>query len=1019
MTTPHSWIQAFGRYFAGPDSLNEQDDDLLDEQDDKLRTDKRAFCRLTALASWRSEYILRTRLLRSLGRGKPIVPENTSGNPNIKIKTEQTPQSVVTYGSLLNYPISHIHGVFGNGLGKKKPLFYHGASEQGWTSRSDPSLGRIPVNSLAGIETFRHFADFFSGDAEWGLGAGDVAGHPNVMDLSQPHGLIYGEACPGGRAYFLGPDERRGRFLPSAGTVAQAEKGMPNFHNVVDGVCSVWIAKSPEIVATSKGVVGFMTGSATGVLSVYSLGTTPTSENRYSPAQVTARWALSPGVPIISIQVDDDYSLKRQSQHRIWAVVVNALGEIFYLTELPVRFDDKLREDPVEIETLAWSAGRKVQWTLVDVSRRTARPDPYGTAAIHGSYSPWSSSDAMKLNSVQIAAETLEIETFIKHPPKHFRKVCEGWDMQRRVLVDFTGDDGHGAGESVTILSCGLAGEESASGRRFTRCRALTKQPFGGSSSTTISRPSLFGGKDVPTAPGSPPSVPRSRTSSVLADGQPSSVLEQWRMSDLDFNGIKSVHITASAIDMSNFAKITKSEDPLLGMSGGSVASSSASSPMPHMMQPGSAAEIPGQRARFIAAGTSTGAIFLWDVRAAFGKSPDHINSLPPVRIVYTDSPQISCIALTSLYLVHGGNDGLVQAWDPLASTTRPIRTLNSRFSSRARRRLVQAEASAMGVGNNFYAAGAISLDPDSTVLRGMVSLGTHLRYWAYSSLAADQYKTSKRRLRRGDRGSNGASTEHRITASGRGALLAHIENEHAEMIRDQEARRREAEHLNGRFGVDLLGPDASEEELLAYAQMLSEETYTSDERKRRGSHAVSSSDGTIGPFDSSFAVESSNASVTVDTGNQDLDPDLAEAIRLSLQENNVPSAEDYAPSDLYESQDVGFEIPVRYAKPRHTKSSKASSSKQHTPLPQEQPFPSATAEGSSNATEMSDLEFALQLSLAEEESRRQKQAEMEALYGGEFDSPAVEDGDEDFPGLPSSANSGKGKGKGKATWSA
>jgi hypothetical protein len=31
----------------------------------------------------------------------------------------------------------------------------------------------------------------------------------------------------------------------------------------------------------------------------------------------------------------------------------------------------------------------------------------------------------------QIAAETKEIEKFLSFKPKHFRKVCESWDMQR------------------------------------------------------------------------------------------------------------------------------------------------------------------------------------------------------------------------------------------------------------------------------------------------------------------------------------------------------------------------------------------------------------------------------------------------------------------------------------------------------------------------------------------------------------------------------------------------------------
>src|SRR5690606_9054473 len=115
---------------------------------------------------------------------------------------------------------------------------------------------------------------------------------------------------------------------------------------------------------------------------------------------------------------------------------------------------------------------------------------------------------------------------------------------------------------------------------------------------------------------------------------------------------------------------------------------------LPSMGRPSSASDIPGQRARFMAVGTATGVVYIFDIRAAASRNPELINSIPPIRVIYTDSPQISSLALTSLYVVHGGNDGLVQAWDPLASSTQPIRTLNSRFSSRARRRLIQAETS-------------------------------------------------------------------------------------------------------------------------------------------------------------------------------------------------------------------------------------------------------------------------------------------------------------------------------------
>ena len=162
-----------------------------------------------------------------------------------------------------------------------------------------------------------------------------------------------------------------------------------------------------------------------------------------------------------------------------------------------------------------------------------------------------------------------------------------------------------------------------------------------------------------------------------------------------------------------------------------------------------------------------------------------------------------------------------VQAWDLLASEMAPIRTLHSRFTSRARRQLVQAQSSTRGVGINMYAAGVICLDPDPTVLRGIVSLGIQVRFWSYSSSAADQYKSQKRKLRRSERGSNNGG--ERFAGATRSNLKDYIANERFELDREKEQRRKDADRFAGRFGTDLL--DGSEEEMLAYAALLSQES--------------------------------------------------------------------------------------------------------------------------------------------------------------------------------------------------
>jgi hypothetical protein len=971
VTTPHAWRIAFSRYFPGADALNTTTGthrSSIDGQEFKL-SDKRSFARLSALASWRSEYILRTRLLRSLGRGKPAQFEPVGRSSGNRHAAGAQSAAVVTYSSGLLYPVSHIHATFGIGLNKKQPLFMHGAVEQGIVTSSDPTVGKINSWGLGDYEAFKHFADLFIGESEWGLGRGEMVGMSNVMDLSQSYGKVYGEACPGGRLFFTSVAEQRGRFLSITSSAAHG-MGVPEVTMIGCSICSVWIAKSESVLKTTNGVFGFLAGFSNGVLASYALGVNPVHDRRFEKGEATARWVLCPGVPIIGIAVDEKFSYRRHSQRRIWAVVLNALGEVFYLTDVPVRPDFKGKPDPGQIDRFAWDTGRTVEWHLLEHTRRRAKPDPYNTTAVDGSYSPRTSCYSLGLSPDQMLAETNEIEKFLVYKPKHFQSVCEGWDMRRELVVDFAGDDRHGAGESVIVLTLGSEEGKPASIRRCTRRKTKIVSNFDIESypaiQQTLPRSSIFGLSSMASkleANSSPRSTPRSRTSSHNGD-EIAHCKVDWHISTFEFGGLKGVQISALASDNSDFALIATSEDPLLGMSGGSNTSSPLGSPLAQLPTSSSRSDIPGHRGRFLAIGTTTGIVCLWDMRGNISPAPDAINSVPPVGMMYTDSPQISCLALTSLYLVHGGNDGLVQAWDPLASTTQPIRTLNSRFSSRARRRLVQAQASIQGVGNNYYAAGAVVLDPDPTVLRGMVSLGTHLRYWSYSSTSADAYKSSKRRQlnRRSERGSNGAANEQKFSHTGRGALKDYISVEKQELEREKVARRKEDERLSGRFGIGLLGADASEDEMLAYATILSKESWTSDEVKRRGSEE-----------------SSVITSKSVDTVHQehDMDPAVAEAIRLSLLEDE-------------HSMSVFSDIPFRYAK-KHQSASQ-------TPV---KDFGSSSKSPATLAEE-NDLEFALQLSLAEENSK------------------IIE---EDFPALtlspsPQSSSDGgqkKRKGKGKS----
>lgn len=943
VTTPPAWRIAFARYFPGAESIATVTPPSQNVEND--RNHRRVFTRLSALASWRSEYILRTRLLRSLARGRPAL--QALSKPSTSRHTgSHSAAAVVSYQSGLMFPVSHLHATFGVGLNKKQPLFIHGAAEQGLVSSSDPGTGKIDGWGLADYQAFRHFTDVFAGEPEYGLGPGNVVGMSNVLDVSQSFGKVYGEACPGGRLYFTSTTEQRGRFI-TVNSTANHVQGIPNAPIATAAVTSVWIAKTEAVLKTTNGLFGMLAGFSDGVLAAYALGASPIYDRRFEKGEPTARWVLCPGVPIIAISVDEKVSRRKVEAGRIWAVVLNALGEVYILKDLPLRPESKGRTSPSEQDRIAWQVGRSVDWSLVETTRRVAKPDPYSTSAIDGSYTPKLSADLVGLDVEQRTAELREVETFLKHKPKHFQNLCDGWDMQRRLLVDYAGDDRCGGGESIVLIQCGLQDGQTSSIQRITRCRKKVSVDYDleawpsvqqGYSSMSILREQRSG-------TGSPSPVPRSRTSST--DDVNAKFEETWFDSNFAFGDLRHVQITAVASDDSDFAVLTTHDDPLLGMSGGSQSSSPLGSPM--SVTPGTIVDIPGQRARLMTVGTKTGIVMCWDMRSALSPAPDIVNNVQPVRVIHTKSPQISSLALTALYVVHGGNDGLVQAWDPLASTIEPIRTLNSRFSDRARRRIAQADASVHGVGHNYFAAGAIILDPDPTVLRGMVSLGTHLRYWSYSSTAADAYKSKKRAQlrRRSDRGSNAAPTDHKVTATGRGMLKDYIFNEQIEMEREKAARRKENKRMSGRFGTNLLGTNASDEEMLAYATMLSEESWANQQAKQEDTPELRAS-----------AIEATT------------DPDMEEAIRLSLLENeshSSPSQED-------------FSIPIRYAKTSKraidSPRSKAAGSKMH------------------KSTEQDDLEFALQLSLAEERSKAMAEAE--------------------FPPLEKSRSSSSGKGKGK-----
>lgn len=958
ITEPHAWRMAFLRYFPGHESHQRVIEQSNNSEDAiAVRSEFRYFTRLTSLASWRSEYLLRTRLLRSVARGKPGATPGGVGASSRSSHSTKKSSAVLTYNSKLPWIVSNVHAVFDNSKKGSKAIV--GTTDLCVSTVSDPSNGKVEKWGLDDPFAFAQLDEMYPNLEPFGLGSGPAAVY-NVMDVSQPYGMIGGEGFPGGRPYYRATNEPRGRYLgDSDSSIINMSPEVPKIPELMESICSVWIAKSTTVPSMTQNMVGMMTGSSLGVITTYSLGH-DTSGPRYKAGEMTARWVLSPGVPIISLKVDESYNFKRRTLGRIWASAVNALGEVFVLTATPDPPAEAVRKE-LETNKAAWLAARSVYWELVESSRRRARPDDLDKNAVRGGYSPRSPSDAMALSKEQIIAEAREIEKFLRYEPAHFRKVCEGWDMRRRVEVDF-------AEEIILVIRCVQEEDHPAEILRYLRLNVnKTETPKGGLPSAVTSTPvsSIFGsGSQGPViiTPSSPAASDWGKTGAVFSSTESSG---EWRMSKLSLKKLGKAEITTTAMDSSLHALLAPFEDPLNGDS----QSLKNGTGTPTSKQ--NNGEIPGRRARLLGIGTDHGRLLVWNVRDT------SLDVVDPIYTVQTESPDVTSLAISALYLVHGGSDGLVQAWDPLASTFEPIRTLNSRSSGRAPRNILNANPALRHA--DYSACSTIFLDPNATSLRGILCFGTFVRYWSYSS--APQTTGRKRRTRHSD-------IHGRLASRRQGhAVLGYIAAEEAELRREQEHRAREDARLRSRYGVGL--GDLTEEESIRYAQMISEEAFMLDEKRRTsasdtGSAAdVGETDSTLGSLDTvtpdpslsgrSLSTGASPAVASNTADDDDFEQQIQRALRLSLMEG----VSEMGQSPRANSS-TDFEFPVKYKAQKNKRPTPPShsSSQAHTALPQSDAVSGQSWRKTSSPQIDGDIDpdlaLALRLSMEEEEQRTQ-----------------------------------------------
>ncbi|RPA77081.1 hypothetical protein BJ508DRAFT_364682 [Ascobolus immersus RN42] len=726
VASPYVWRSAFLRFFPGAAS---EDSGTL-----TIGPDRRYFSCLTPNSTWKKEYLLRTTLLRSFAKGKALDMSARS------VKAPKGSQSLmITYDARCNN-ITHISVKFPNaaepGGAKALPRLYAGSTFSDRVTISDYTIGKkeralwdtpgfYPPEFHTCIPGAN--SDYFCPNS---LGTG-------VMDLSEGIGWVLGETIPNGRLFVFahcldGDNTSMALHGHRVARPLQLSDGDYLNGNGLDaGISSVWIAKSRRagtILDTSEGKIGVLSGSSKGCLSVFSLPQgLEMLDHEWNLAW--ASWYICPGIPILSVHVDNEYSSRRKRRGMPWCVVVNAIGEIWYSTTLPT------------------PNSNTANWHVIPSTLQPRNPvNPKATPK-------------------QYAEEMLLRDW------RGLRRTEPMWGNDWWIEVDWA--------DETVIRGRKLLGSTIC---RFHRTRAQSSVAPSQGGMSEDSQTSIFGGSTDSTTT----LLPESATSR-----------DSWLASALEFSETFGEQhlVTAVGLDNSYLCQVAAADRP--------------------------EKDIPGSNARLLAIGTDEGVVFVWNIRDS-----NRIGSVYPLRRIQTQSPKITTVAVSSLLVVSGGTDGLVVAYDPLSSSDSPVRVIHSRLTSRARRRLAQLPEQNVSSPDNQYAARACVLDPEPTSLRGVVALGAHIRHWSIASDSADN--SARRRKKKLARQALAAASRPRQRDNGsKFKGLIHDEFDVHQAAKHDSIRHNES--LEKRFGISFRPPganDLTEEELLAYAELLSKEAY-------------------------------------------------------------------------------------------------------------------------------------------------------------------------------------------------
>jgi hypothetical protein len=742
---------------------------------------------------WRKEFIQRTCLLRSFGKLKVQLPGITNKHPIGAI--------LITYAARAGpSSISHMAATFGQNAVR----CVHASLEAQILTASNATTGMLYLSfqsllnpctntRVAGkIEKRPSQQDTFAWFANMPNLRELRDNHPDfeiandmnvncVMDVSEEMGWIMGENSLEGRCYVHphpSPYVTQDAMFIGPGNNLQ--------HGFRPAVTAVWIAKKRSggvydttgaavIIANSRGVVRVFT-------IIFQLGRRILSEIQ--------SYCVCPGVPILQIKVDEDFTPSRVKQKKPWVAMINAVGEVYYLLEVP-------------------SLAKSDCWRLITSTSRA--PTAYYNA------------EFPDLTEKPAPGQVIQ-----QNPNLHdmdYSKIKNLWDRFRMdwfVEVDWAGDN----------IITGVTGSESywhgtlvqpanIEMRRYHRLERTCRVP----SEPTTGDSIIDGVLDSSPADIADP------TANIKFE-------DEWTPVNLGIHDPLFTRITAHSLDNSNIARVSSECETL-----------------------------PGENSQLFAIGTNTGSIFVFNIRPTLGTASIHY----PIRTIHTLSPQITTLAISSLVVVHGGDDGLVQAWNVLGSSEFPVRTLHSGFSARTRHRIGQTGAVST---NNQYAARCLAIDPDASRLRGVVALGTRIRSWSFSATVCGL--SGKGRRKKNGGGGNHAGDNPRNATSHRSKDAARevIQADELALQLERDRQYRKAILLEKRYGIGSGSGALNDEEMLAYASMISAESFA---MQRKGN---SSSTPTIPTCNDSIPNEGSPSKITSHP-----ESDLERALRESLKD--------------------------------------------------------------------------------------------------------------------------------------